>query len=85
MRNIYKLINSTKGECYIGTTKGEVEDRFEEHKDGGTKAISHWDFGKDNITCKKLHDSSQFNDEDAAIKKAHELEKSCGCLDTGGK
>ena len=49
--NTYGLVNHTKEEIYYGVSK-EPEERIQQHAQGNTKALGHWDFTRDTIEGK---------------------------------
>ncbi|TET40603.1 MAG: hypothetical protein E3J65_00685 [Dehalococcoidia bacterium] len=86
-RNVYVLLNFTRKERYYGTTEKPVRQRVKEQRSGGTIAIRHWNWARDDIRYRTLATGLP---DSKAIEKAHKLEsrkppKGWKTIQTGGR
>jgi hypothetical protein len=69
---IYRFLNATKREIYIGTTEKQLDERLYDHALGDTEAIKHWDWYYDNIESEIIKENLPHQ---KAIELAHRLEE----------
>jgi len=69
---VYRAINRTKQEVYHGVSRDLIARRDGSHCVGGTKALRHWNCGRDEIQWKVI---SQHYRQQIASSTAHALEK----------